>query len=219
MNFQSGTYFRETKGGQLSRPIGVVVEGKDDAHFVDHLLGSLGADPDRVQVVFSGGIDEMERQVPLIVKSRPYVTRQLQRIAIIRDSDVDAAASEAQLRLSITTAGLPDVAHGQIETYDNGRQIGIFLIPTNTQAGAIEDLLLDTVASGEKFQLLNCAYGGVEALEGEFDRRAKRLMQMYLSVCPELCKGGGIGLKFGNFPDDHASLNPIRSFLADLIAE
>lgn len=218
MNYQSGEYFTQGQGGELDRPVGIYVEGIDDAHFIDRLLTEVGADQDQVRLVYTGGVNQMDTNLISIKKSRAYTTGTLKKLLIIRDADTDATKTQANITAALHAAGFPDVPHDQLIEYDQQRSVGVFIIPSNERKGAVEELLLDTVEEDAKLQAVRKALEEVEADNEQLNKRGKRLMQMYLAVCDPICKGGGIGLKHGHFPVTHQALAPIKGFLSRAIA-
>lgn len=217
MNFQKGKFFGEQKGGILDKPYGVLVEGKDDAHLIDYLLENIGADPEFVKIVFCGGKDELASSVRNIVKSRPYITRDLKRFAVIRDCDACPDEASSALNDAFTDAGVPVPLHGQFVAYDGERKVGAFLIPSIDRPGAVEDLLLDIVGNDDTFQSFIPPFESASALAGGLDVRSKRLMQIFLATKSPLCRGGGIALKHGHFDHEHQSLFELKGFLQTLL--
>jgi hypothetical protein len=218
VNFGRGKFFGEAKGGVLDSRVGLLVEGKDDAHLVDFLLDDLGADPTDVKLVFCGGTGEMEKSIASIAKSRPYIVRQLKKFGVIRDADVNPTATWESLGDAFVAAGLPAIPNGQIVGYDEGRSAGAFLIPALDQPGAVEELLLQIVDADPIYNSFLGPFDAASEAAGGLDRRAKRLMQIYLATKHPLCKGGGLGLKAGHFDQNHETLHELRNFLAALIA-
>jgi 5S rRNA maturation endonuclease (ribonuclease M5) len=67
----------------------IICEGKDDAYFIDKLCTEIGADVERVGVVYSSGGTNIEQEVDLLMKSSSFVAGTTERVIIIRDSDSD----------------------------------------------------------------------------------------------------------------------------------
>lgn len=218
MNFSAGHYFRAAKGGEFDRRVGIYVEGVDDAHFIDHILRQIGAQEDQVRLIFTGGINEMDRDLIGMTKSRAYVTRSVDTIAVFRDCDADPTAAVAAANQALRSAGLPGLQHAEVVEYDEGRKIGLFVIPSNDLPGAVEELMLSTVDGEEKFDMLRSTYENVEREFGVLNKRGKRLAQIYLASCEPLVKGAGLGFKNGHFPVEHPNFDPIREFLQRIIA-
>ena len=124
-------------------PFRLLVEGKDDLHSVIQLMKAKSYDWDdaasiRPYVHDAKGIDEVLDQIPAAVKT-------YRRLGIVVDADDDLAARWASLQSRLSAAGfplpaVPDENGTIVETLDE-RMIGIWLMPDNKGAGALEDFL------------------------------------------------------------------------------
>lgn len=202
----------------MDRKIGIYVEGVDDAHFIDKLLEDMGVDKGSVRLVYSGGINEMDRDLRALVKARTYVTKVVKTIAIFRDCDKDPAKSLADANAALKKASLPVLNHSEIVEYDVDRRLGLFLIPSCEVEGALEDLLLATVTDDERFKILSNSLIEIEQKFGPLTRKSKRLAQLYLASRDPLLKGPGLGLKAGHFPIEHEALEPVKNFIKQLVS-
>ena len=218
MNFQSGKFFRADQGGELDREIGIFVEGKDDAHLIDALLVELGANPLRVRLVFSGGVDVIRTDIANLVKSRQYVTRVVRTIIVIRDADEDAKKTLVDAQDAMALSGLPKPSQGEIIEYDGDRKIGVYILPSIEESGAIEELLLKTVVADEVYSIVDTSFSQIDDLRGGLPKAAKRKAQMFLAGADPLCRGAGVAAKAGHFDLTHESMTELRDFLSKVIA-
>jgi len=142
----SGRFFSGPKG-RSDRQNVLMVEGQDDAVFVDTLLFLVGAAPERVGVVYIEGKTKLEINVADLIKSRPFVTGQIRKYAIILDSDQAPEQTLAEAHRALTANGQPTPAHGVFREDAKGVAVGVFLIPSDVEAGDLEKLCLATLGT------------------------------------------------------------------------
>jgi len=212
-------YAKEPKSAlndQLPRII--YVEGHDDAWFINALLDEIGADASQVGIIYLQGNGEIEKELKYLTKSSAYVSRKTTSVAVILDADVSAAQTLSRLHASLDKRGLPTPAAAEISVYDDNRRLGVYILPDGLSTGAIEELLMGTIAHDNRLVTVDGALTSIEAEHGALDHRMKRLVRMYLSALP--IKPCGIGRAYceGVFDKSHGLLDPLRTFLQEFIS-
>lgn len=199
----------------------LIVEGMDDAYFLDRILALENADPAIVRVVYAKGDSKIGTAAEGIVKSRDYVTGVTTQIALMRDADGNPSQSLSTVQAAFTDLGLHAPAHGQFsicnhESFD--RRTGVWVVPSDVQAGMLETVLLQTVQTDTRFLVVQSALQQIEAHRGSaLDRRDKRLMRLFLAVGDHDCMGAGRAFNLGAFDADDPLLADIRQFVRDFL--
>jgi hypothetical protein len=135
----------------------LILEGDDDKHVVLNLLfnhefngKSLGAyfsDDSGIRV--KGGVENL-----LNTLNEELKATDLDRLGVILDADTDLARQWARVIHVLDAHGCrnvpakPDVAGTIVETQD-GRKIGIWVMPDNQRAGALEDFVGSLIAEND----------------------------------------------------------------------
>ncbi len=134
----------------------VLVEGKDDLHFIGHLLDQHGLAckkaihsprPPDASTLFlqeAGGLPHLLRSLPIRLNNTD-----LQRVAIVLDSDEDVAARWQAIKHHLAQIGQIDLpaqpaATGTVTTlYLEKHEIvvGLWLMPNNNDPGILEDFV------------------------------------------------------------------------------
>jgi hypothetical protein len=190
-------------------PYRLLVEGSDDRHSVVHLLKRRGFDWDdettvRPYVSDENGIDKLLRAVPVTLKGT------YERIGIILDADSDPAARWEQVRARARRAELdlpasPDPQGTIIQQH--GRRFGVWLMPDNASAGALEHFLGRLVPQGQPLWVYaDEATKKARELDAPCLERdhAKSVLYAWLAWQEEPGRPFGIALKAGLFETESA---------------
>jgi hypothetical protein len=144
----------------MSRRV-LLVEGNDDARFVEHFCrahginvpGQFSIDPPCGEGQYQdAGVDRLLDQAPVRLKT------DIERLAVILDADEDAETRWIQLRDRLRRAGfdpVPDIpgATGTIMQFDLETRIvrlGVWIMPDNRLPGMLEDFLAWLVPAGDR---------------------------------------------------------------------
>lgn len=199
----------------------LIVEGKDDAHFFDHLLSTLGADPALVRIIPARGKNALQPALRQVVNSRDFVTGLISHVAVVVDADTNPSASLAEQQGYLASVGLASPSHaGFVTTNIEGadRTTGLFLIPSDLHEGMLEQVLLASIAGAPLLSIVEAALASAEQAVGELDRRSKRLMSMYLALSNYECMACGLAFKRGAFDPMANELSDLRAFITAFIA-
>ena len=112
------------------------VEGKDDRHVILALRDRHSL-PKDFDVVDCGGIDNLEKRIPLLFK-----VSGIEAVGIIVDADENLPARWSTLRSRLSTAGfeMPDSLPQAGLVVENGlHKAGVWIMPDNSSSGMLED--------------------------------------------------------------------------------
>lgn len=216
-------YYSKNKQRQ-DRPCIVFVEGQDDAFFLSTLLKELNADPALVGIVDVEGKENFESHIKGFLKSPNFTQGKVKSIAIICDADSSPRKAEESIAAIFLGAGQPAITLGTYVMNAAGVRIGLFTMPNISSPGDLEKLCLDTVAGTtlEKKAEAYIAAAENDAVASGFTlngSRHKRKAQVFLAGKPgDPVRGAGRGFSLGHFSNNHASLEPLRKFLATTLA-
>lgn len=117
----------------------LLVEGKDDEHVVYSLLKHHSV-PDNFKVKNKEGIERLLSELDV-----EHDESDLKRLGIVADADFDLTSRWQTIVATVANLGyvLPDAPtpEGTIVTREDGRVIGIWLMPNNNLTGMLEDFV------------------------------------------------------------------------------
>lgn len=123
----------------------IIFEGPDDRHVVMNLLYNHQFDGDRLDSVFKPKEKQGIENLIATLKEEIGAT-DLGRLGVILDADTNLAGQWARVTQVLDECGcnnippLPSVDGTIVET-SGGKKIGIWVMPDNKSAGALEDFL------------------------------------------------------------------------------
>jgi hypothetical protein len=206
---------------RVDRRVVILCEGVDDAYFIDQICIEIGAKPEDVGIAAIHGDGEFLKNLNDLIKTSPFVTGNVKRLIIIRDSDLDGQKRTAELSKEVIKIGLPALKHGELVKFthlDVERELGYFSIPDLEVLGAVEALLLSTVENEARYIRSKAVLEDDISESGDGSNFDKRLARIYLALNGTKWRGVGSAYKAGVFPSAHVALNPIRDFLSQACA-
>jgi hypothetical protein len=135
-----------------SSPFRLFVEGRDDLHSITNLLERHGYDwNSNVRAPFvhdSGGIEPLFEALPLALKS-------LVRVGVVIDADLSPTNRWARVEAILNASGIRPLPspnrQGVVMSVAGSTKLeryGIWMMPNNQNAGALEDFLQRLVPAG-----------------------------------------------------------------------
>lgn len=150
----------------------LIFEGPDDKHVVMSLLYNHEHNGSRLDEVFAakdkGGIDNLVGTL-----REELGATDLGNLGVVLDADADVSRQWARVSRVLAEYGcnvvppIPDMNGTIVETND-GKRIGIWVMPDNQNAGAVEDFIAALIAEGD--QLWPKAQTDVDAIPTEHRR-------------------------------------------------
>lgn len=211
-----GKYFDGPSSPQGRRTL-FLVEGADDAFFLDTILWESSANPNDVGIKYIQGKTAFDLNIADLIKTREWVTGAVQRFAIVVDGDDDPVGAEQGIGAALGALSLPTPKHGEVLTFDTDRRVGLFVVPSNAETGHLEKLLLSTVA-GTPLHVAASNFVNSNDTARPENAHLKRVMQAYLACVPPDVRGGGRAFKLGEFDHASSNLDGIRKFVKLMLA-
>lgn len=185
----------------------LLVEGETPLNFFDALTGHLGLS-DRVEIRSFGGVHDLREFLPALVASAGF--RQVKKLGIIRDCEVDPAAAAQSLRDLIE--------HVMI---DRSRvDISWLLLPDEKSPGMLETLLWRAIEQSPTAKCVDrffkCATEAGKQLAMEKLAFDKNRVQAYLATTssPQTSPGVAAQRNVWNFED--TVFESLRTFIRNL---
>lgn len=191
----------------------LVVEGNDDQLFLEALLADMGI-ADAFQIHNAGGKDKIAGALRALVLTPGF--ERVEALAILRDADSDWQAALRSCQSALRDAGLAQPQPSSSSPNDCIPRSSVFLFPGQHRCGALEDLLLETVADEPIISCVNAFEAclkervGADSLPRSITKfRAKA----YLSAMPENVPHIGLAAQKRYWNLRHPHLDELRRFL------
>ncbi|MFN8259269.1 MAG: DUF3226 domain-containing protein [Bacteroidales bacterium] len=194
---------------RIDSPRLICVEGKDEINFFNALLKYLSID--NVQIIDFEGKDKFKNKIPALVNMQGFDT--VETIALIRDADENPPVSAFESLVSILrNSGLKPPTSNQ--SFSNGKpKIGIFILPGNSQTGALEDLCLNSIYSTDHFK---CIEQYFNCLNANLNHLSKAKVLCYLAGKEPFSNALGIAAQKGHWDFSNHSFDPLKEFVMQL---
>ncbi|MFP4581280.1 MAG: DUF3226 domain-containing protein [Candidatus Sumerlaeia bacterium] len=136
------------------QPNQVLVEGNDDLHVITNLIEKRGIytreQLDQITLKSCGSDSKLLKQAEELIK----IPDQYERIAIIIDADTSPERRRQDLKkrlekVSVTLPDSPDPNGFIGESQDDGKKVGIWMMPDNDSPGGLEDFLQPMVPNND----------------------------------------------------------------------
>jgi hypothetical protein len=188
----------------------LAVEGEDEVHFFNCLLGFLGQDD--FEVISVGGKVQFNDKFPALVRRTGF--EKVKKLAIIRDADDSAenafeSIKNILLRQNITPPKRPN----QFSTEEP--RVGIFIMPGDFEKGMLEDLCLRTVKNNPAMKCVEVFVDCALRLESPPKNIAKSKAQAFLATMPDIVGSVGIGAEKHYWDFNSDELKNLKDFLSD----
>ncbi|SIT10987.1 DUF3226 domain-containing protein [Paracoccus saliphilus] len=172
-----GKYF-DSKKPEYNYAILILVEGQDDAIFLDRVLEQLEVEQNICRVIVCGGKSSVWTHLSLVIKSAHFSST-VKSLAVIVDADNNADSCRDEAIRNFEKNGLPRVLAGDTEIA-NGKKFSFYSFPRPKEAGSLEDLALEISPESE---VLSEAQKFIELAnsDGELNKLSKRTVQAYLA--------------------------------------
>jgi hypothetical protein len=175
----------------------LVVEGSDDRHVVCHVVARHGFDS-MLHFPNAGSVDRALRAF-----AEQVAAPGPEAVGLVVDADQGVAPRWQRLTQLLAPLGYrvppePDAAGTVLESADDRPRVGVWLMPDNRRAGALEDFLRDLIPPGDA--LLTYAQACLAALpERRFPavRDGKALTHTWLAWQPEPGHPYGTAIRSG----------------------
>ncbi len=193
----------------------LLVEGLDEVNLFNALISRCMGDGPQIQIIEAGGIGKFPSSLQAI-RTGAKTGAGLKSVGVVRDADNGPQAAFQSVCGQLRNADFdPPDSHG---TFSSGTpSVGVFIVPSDTEAGAIETLCRrsvegsDTGRCAEEF--LHCLQQR-DALQSTI--RDKSFAHAYLASTLDPVARVGEGAFKGVWDFDSPAFKPIRNFISSL---
>ena len=162
---------------KIARPRLLLVEGSDDRHFFQRLIGRRQKLD--IQVIEYGGTAQLGNFLANTLVIDPTFAELVEVVGVVRDADCDYRSAFQSVGDSLRRAGLPvpnsplTPAIGNLDGTDI--QVSVYIMPDNESSGDLETLILRAI---EGRPALECVENYIECLKAQgqtiqLERKAK----------------------------------------------
>jgi tRNA 2-selenouridine synthase SelU len=197
----------------------LAVEGKDECSFFEAILKY--EEINNIQIIDIGGKDKFKVEFPNLVNLEGF--SEVRALGFIRDAESQKAESAFSSICGILKKnGLPVPKNINTIISEEGRKIGIFIMPNNIDAGMLEDLCIESIKTNQVFecveQYIECCSSHLSE-KGKAFNRSKAKIQTYLASQKPIVSSLGVAAQNGywNFKED--CFSEIKQFLHNLFKE
>jgi hypothetical protein len=192
----------------------LLVEGKDEAVFVNTLLKELGISD--VQIKDMGGKDKFPRNILGLPTTTGF--EEVYILGILRDAEDKPARSTFDSVCSdLKRVDLP-LPQALTHFSDTKPSIGIFVMPDNRREGMLEDLCLESLANTDKITHTDNFFNKANVTNSAKDF-SKRRVQAWLSIAHNeeyLQREVGRAAETGFWDFTHPCFADLKAFLEQL---
>ncbi len=195
----------------------LLVEGKDQQNFFSAFLSHIDL-ADDVQVMDYGGIGDLQKFLPTLVKTPNFTD--VQSIGIVRDAEKSEGDAFKSVQSSLEKSGLPIPLQPGMK-FANGHQghpmVGVLILPGKGQPGMLETLVNATFADTEIDDCISQFFTCVEKSEAKSPpNKDKARTFAFLAVTPNAHHSVGVAAKQGVVNLDHDIFREVKGFLGRL---
>ncbi len=198
----------------------LVVEGRDDICFFEALLNEMKMTG--VQVRQLEGKSSFRKKVSGLVKASAFSS--IEALGVVRDSDRSPADTFKSVRDALREADLPAPSKCLeiCQMDDKPPRVGVMLMPRADEPGALEDLLLQSVADDAARPCVDGYFDCLREHGAPAERHeSKRRVQVFIASrnCPDHVRLPGVAAARGIWPWNSRAFDEVKSFLTSLFAE
>lgn len=200
---------------RAASPGRILVEGDDDRRFVSAILKSIRIDENTCEVISYGGKNNLRNTLEAFAISADFAN--VKRLAILRDADTNPTGAFQSSVDAIGASNLTPPSSTGIFAEGTPR-VGVFILPSATRLGELEDLLLDSIEGCKRTDLAREYFSRVRNANLPTDKDAKAVVYSYLACQERAGVRIGEATEKGYFPLDSPAFRPLQDFLKEFAA-
>lgn len=211
---------------QIKYTKAIFVEGTDEVNFFTALFKTLNKSD--IEILNVGGKEKLKEYFPAAIK-RPNFDN-ITSYAIIVDADKSFENTFKSIVDLLIKHSQPAPKKDNEYVDDNGKRVGIYVMPGSLEAGMLEDLCLKTVETHPAIPHLEKYFDGLRSAlidkpENEkkdpnkffFPKNISKAKALaFLAALHEPFSSVGIAALNGYWNFEHTSLNDLKKFLQQL---
>ena len=201
----------------ITSPKQLVVEGEDDVRFFKALLDRMGL-ANKVEVRQLHGKSSFHRKISAFSESSDFSS--VEALGVVRDADNSPADAFRSVYDALEKAGLPAPSKC-LEICGESPRVGVMLMPSASEPGELEDLLLQSVAGDAARPCVDGYYDCLNEQRVAAERHeSKRKVQVFIASrnCPNHVRLPGEAAAAGIWPWDSPAFDEVKEFLTSLFA-
>jgi len=193
----------------------LAVEGKDELNFFEAMLKFVGIGS--VQIIDVGGKDNFKNRLSGLIQSEGALEK-IKNMGFVRDAEKLEADSSFQSICGILKKYELPCPNEICKPFENdGKKIGIFIMPDNRNCGMLEDLCIESI---KDTPILKCIESFISCCENQdkdiMTNTAKATMLAYLSTRPGIPNSLGLAARQNVWDFSKPCFDDIKQFLKDL---
>lgn len=203
----------------IARPALLIVEGKDEAGFINALIRSLGLPMPQIESI--DGNEKFKPEFSAFWYSGDNSI--VKKLGIIRDAEKNQAGSaHTSVCATLKSLGIP-IPRNPGEILNSGdMKIGTFIMPNNENAGMLETLCLTSI---ENDAVSKCIDKYFECFSSQIDpnyykkiNKPKAKILAYLATKFPYSNSIDIASQKGHFDFSNSVFNDIKKFINDILS-
>ncbi len=176
-----GKYFDQITP-RFEREKVIIVEGTDDAIFLDLLMDSMGIDTQEIGVCIANGKDKIFDLIETMKLSPSFTSKKIRGYAVIRDVDAEPSKSLDEISKIFRDLAEPQPSHGQFVTRSDGRIVGLYLMPDFYARWKFGNLAVETIPENVLLKAAATFVKTSEDIGGRNSHTNKRHVQAFLAI-------------------------------------
>lgn len=193
-----------------------LVEGKDDALFLELLFSQIPVNKDTSRIIVCEGTSGIGKHLSLLVKSFAFFNR-VKSVSLFRDADNDFNEALSEIHRALKRYKLPEPGNSKF-VIENGKKFGVYLFPRPDENGDLERLALELAEESEELKESNDFIDRIFARNPAQDKIYKRKVQTYLAaVSPKIRQTVGWAFKDGTISVPLNSVPTLAAFIKEAI--
>lgn len=210
------------KENDIRQPKLLIVEGSHECDFFTAWLKVL--ELNNIQVMPIGGKTLLPNSLASLVKQRPFLDGYVSSIVIVRDADDNPGGAFDSVCSALQQAGLPVPVRCLEMTSSRTPAVAIVVVPAETQNGALEELLIETVADDPVLALTRAFIDNAVTILRASNYReppaphklGKAKIHAFLSTFTDPDKHLGTAAKAGVWQYEHKALASLLKILREM---
>ena len=200
----------------IVQPRLLLVEGNDDRHFFQRLIGQR-RNPN-IQVIEYSGVAQLGNFLANTLVIDPTFPELVEMVGVVRDADRDYQSAFASVQGALRHALLP--VPNEPMTIETGSmeganiRVSVYIMPDNASPGDLEALCLEAVQSAPPMRCVDRYFGCLRAVGPVPRQESKARLRTFLAANPDNpMLRIGEAIDAGIIPWDSPAFDGVHQFL------
>ncbi len=183
----------------------IAVEGNDEVNFFEAFFEKN--DINDFQIINFGGKYFFRKRILSLTKLDGF--DEITHFGLIRDADENYNSAFESLIDSLKNADLPCPEKNNSFSEKNKLKVGIFIMPSKNEKGALENLCIEIIKEDKDF---NCIKKFIDCLLNKPEKIEKSIIQIFLATKNPMVNSLGLGAKKGHFDFQNKKMKELLDF-------